>query len=131
MLKEFKTFIMRGNVFDLAVGVIIGGAMGRIVTSLVNDIIMPALGLLLGQLDLREIKFVLVEGSETVNEVAILFGSFLQNVIDFVLIGFVIFIIIKMMNSMKKKEEVKPQAPPQPSEEVVLLRDIAASLKKE
>ena len=131
MLKEFKTFVMRGNVFDLAVGVIIGGAMGRIVASLVNDIIMPSLGLLLGQLDLREIKFVLVEGSETVNEVAILFGSFLQSVIDFVLIGFVIFLIIKMMNTMKKKEEEKPQAPPQPSEEVLLLRDIAASLKKE
>jgi large conductance mechanosensitive channel len=130
MIKEFKAFILRGNVFDLAVGVIIGGAMGRIVASLVNDIIMPILGLLLGQTNVSDIKFVLVEGSETIPEVAILVGSFLQNIIDFVLIGLVIFLIIKFMNSFKKKEEAAPAAPPQPSEEVLLLRDIAASLKK-
>jgi large conductance mechanosensitive channel len=130
MIKEFKAFILRGNVFDLAVGVIIGGAMGRIVSSLVNDIIMPFLGLILGQVDVREIKIVLVEGSETVTEVAILVGSFLQNVIDFVLIGFVIFLIIKFMNSFKKKQEEVKAAPPEPSEEILLLREIAASLKK-
>jgi large conductance mechanosensitive channel len=130
MIKEFKTFILRGNVFDLAVGVIIGGAMGRIVSSLVNDIIMPFLGLLLGQTNIRNIKFVLVEGNETVPEVAILVGSFLQNIIDFVLIGLVIFLIIKFMNSFKKKQEAAPAAPPQPSEEVLLLREIAASLRK-
>jgi large conductance mechanosensitive channel len=130
MIKEFKAFILRGNVFDLAVGVIIGGAMGRLVSSLVNDIIMPFLGLILGQMDVREIKIVLVEGSETVTEVAILVGSFLQNVIDFVLIGFVIFLIIKFMNSFKKKQEEVKAAPPEPSEEILLLREIAASLKK-
>jgi large conductance mechanosensitive channel len=130
MIKEFKAFILRGNVFDLAVGVIIGGAMGRLVSSLVNDIIMPFLGLILGQVDVREIKIVLVEGSETVTEVAILVGSFLQNVIDFVLIGFVIFLIIKFMNSFKKKQEEVKAAPPEPSEEILLLREIAASLKK-
>lgn len=130
MIKEFKAFILRGNVFDLAVGVIIGGAMGRIVSSLVNDIIMPFLGLILGQIDVRGIKIVLVPGSETVAEVAILVGSFLQNVIDFVLIGLVIFIIIKLLNTFKKKQEEVKTAPPQPSEEILLLREIAASLKK-
>lgn len=130
MIKEFKAFILRGNVFDLAVGVIIGGAMSRIVGSLVNDVIMPLLGLMMGQVDLSTVKFVLVEGSETTPEVAVLLGSFLQSVIDFVLVGLVLFLIIKMMNSMKKKEAAAPSAPPQPTEEVLLLRDIAASLKK-
>lgn len=130
MIKEFKAFILRGNVFDLAVGVIIGGAMGRIVSSLVNDIIMPFLGLILGRVDVKEIKFILVEGSEATPEVAILVGSFLQHVIDFILIGFVIFLIIKFMNSFKKKQEEVKVTPPQPSEEVLLLREIAASLKK-
>lgn len=130
MIKEFKAFILRGNVFDLAVGVIIGGAMGRIVGSLVNDVIMPLLGLVMGQVDLSTVKYVLVEGNETNPEVAVLLGSFLQSIIDFVLVGLVLFLIIKMMNSMKKKEEAAPSAPPQPTEEVLLLRDIAASLKK-
>lgn len=130
MIKEFKAFILRGNVFDLAVGVIIGGAMSRIVGSLVNDVIMPLLGLVMGQVDLSAVKFVLVEGNETTPEVAVLLGSFLQSVIDFVLVGLVLFLIIKMMNSLKKKQAEAPSAPPQPSEEVLLLRDIAASLKK-
>ena len=129
MLNEFKSFIMRGNVFDLAVGVIIGGAMGRIVTSLVNDVIMPLLSLLLGKLDLTQIKYVITEGNETTPEVAVLFGSFLQNVIDFVIIGFVIFIVIKFMSKLKRKEVVVEKVV-QPSEEILLLRDIAASLKK-
>jgi large conductance mechanosensitive channel len=130
MIKEFKAFIIRGNVFDLAVGVIIGGAMGRLVSSLVNDIIMPFLGLILGRVDVKEIKLILVEGSEATPEVAILVGSFLQHVIDFILIGFVIFLIIKFMNSFKKKQEEVKVTPSQPSEEVLLLREIAASLKK-
>lgn len=130
MIKEFKAFILRGNVFDLAVGVIIGGAMSRIVGSLVNDVIMPLLGLVMGQVDLSAVKFVLVEGNETNPEVAVLLGSFLQSIIDFVLVGLVLFLIIKMMNSLKKKEAVAPSVPPQPTEEVLLLRDIAASLKK-
>lgn len=129
MLNEFKSFIMRGNVFDLAVGVIIGGAMGRIVTSLVNDIIMPLLSFFLGKLDLTQLKFVITAGNETTPEIAVLIGSFLQNVIDFVIIGFVIFIVIKFMSKLKRKEVVVEQAA-QPSEEILLLRDIAASLKK-
>ena len=132
MLKEFKTFIMKGNVFDLAVGVIIGGAMGRIVTSLVNDVIMPLLSLLIGRIDLTQIKYVISEGNETNPEVAVLIGSFLQNIINFVIIGFVIFITIKFMSKLKKKEAVVEavEAVVQPSEEILLLRDIAASLKK-
>jgi len=129
MLSEFKSFIMRGNVFDLAVGVIIGGAMGRIITSFVNDIIMPLLSLFLGKLDLTQLKYVITEGNETTPEVAVLIGSFLQNVIDFVIIGFVIFIVIKFMSKLKRKEVVIEQVV-QPSEEILLLRDIAASLKK-
>ena len=120
---------MRGNVFDLAVGVIIGGAMGRIVTSLVNDVIMPLLSLFLGKLDLTQLKYVITKGSETNPEVAVLIGSFLQNVIDFVIIGFVIFIVIKFMSKLKRKEVVVEKVV-QPSEEILLLRDIAASLKK-
>lgn len=129
MIKEFKAFMMRGNVFDLAVGVIIGGAMGRIVTSLVNDVIMPLLSLLLGKLDLTQVKYVITKGTETTPEVAVLIGSFLQNIIDFIIIGFVIFIVIKSMSKFKRKEVVVEKVV-QPSEEILLLRDIAASLKK-
>lgn len=129
MINEFKSFILRGNVFDLAVGVIIGGAMGRIVTSLVNDVIMPSLSLILGKLDLTQLKFVITAGNETTPEVAVLIGSFLQNVIDFVLIGLVIFIVIKFMSKLKRKEAVVEKVA-EPSEEILLLRDIAASLKK-
>ena len=104
LAKEFKEFAMRGNVVDLAVGVIIGGAFGKITTSLVNDVIMPPIGMVLGKVDFKDLKLVLVEGSETVKEVAIGYGAFINTLIDFTLVAFALFMVIKAMNTMKKKE---------------------------
>lgn len=131
MLKEFKAFALKGNVLDLAVGVIIGGAFGKIVTSLVNDIIMPILGIILGRINLTNLKWVIrpgVEGGEA--ELAVLYGGFLQNIIDFLIIALSIFFFIKLLTSFKKKEEVKPAEPPKPSKEEVLLTEIRDILKE-
>ena len=120
MLKEFKEFAMKGNIVDLAVAVIIGGAFGKIVTALTDSIIMPIIALVLGKGGMSEVSF-------TVGSTVFPIGIFLQAVIDFILIAFVLFIIIKAMNSAKKKEEVA--APPTP-EDIVLLREIRDALKK-
>jgi len=100
MIKEFKEFISRGNVFDLAIGIIIGGAFGKIVSSLVNDLIMPLIAAILGEAEFSLLSFEL-NGSK------ILYGSFIQNIMDFLIIGFIIFILVKFLNKFKKKEEVK------------------------
>lgn len=128
---EFKTFLLRGNIMDLAVGIIIGGAFGKIVTSLVNDIIMPVIGKILGNVNFNELKWVLTEavGEET-KEVALRYGAFIQSVVDFVIIGFVIFIMVKAINSFKKKEETKPAAPVAPPRQEILLEEIRDLLKK-
>jgi len=121
MLKEFKEFAMKGNIVDLAVAVIIGGAFGKIVTALTNSIIMPIISLVLGKGGVTDISFMI---GKTIFPI----GIFLQAVIDFILIAFVLFLIIKAMNSMKKKE---PEAPPPPTpEDVILLREIRDALKK-
>ena len=130
--KEFKEFAIRGNVVDLAVGVVMGGAFGAIVTSLVNDIIMPPLGKLISNVNFSELKFVLseavIENGEVIKpEAAIMWGNFVQTVVSFLIIAFAIFVAIKGLNSLKKKEEKKPAAP---SEEILLLREIRDSLKK-
>lgn len=130
MLKEFKAFAMRGNVVDMAVGIIIGGAFGKIISSLVSDIIMPPIGVLLGGVDFSSLSFVVKEASESAEAVVVRYGVFINTAIDFIIIAFAIFIMIKAMNSFKKKEEEKPAAPPKPSEEVVLLTQIRDSLKK-
>jgi len=135
MLKEFKEFAMRGNVVDMAVGIIIGAAFGKIVTSAVNDLIMPPIGYVLGRVkftDLKkEISAAVLEGDKVVKEaVTINYGNFIQVTVDFLIIAFVIFMLIKGMNSMKKKEEAAPAAPAAHSDEVVLLREIRDSLKK-
>lgn len=122
MIKEFKKFISRGNVLDLAVGVIIGGAFGKIVTSLVNDIIMPLIGIILGGLDFTEASF-------KVNGSVIMYGSFLQNVVDFLLIAASIFIMIKIINTFHKKEEEKKAEVVKTNEEK-LLEEIRDILKK-
>lgn len=115
MLKEFKDFATRGNIVDLAVGVIIGGAFGKIVTSLVNDMIMPCLGLLLGRIDLTSLRLVLRTASETNAELAITYGVFLQNTLDFLIISFSIFLALRFFNKLHAKEEEKvPQEPPAP-----------------
>ncbi|QQS36103.1 MAG: large-conductance mechanosensitive channel protein MscL [Ignavibacteriales bacterium] len=130
MLKEFKQFAMRGNVVDLAVGIIIGGAFGKIVSSLVGDIIMPPIGVLLGGVDFSTLAITIKAASEGVEPVVIKYGMFINTIIDFIVIAFSIFMLIKAMNSFKKKEEEKPAAPPKPSEEVVLLSEIRDLLKK-
>lgn len=129
MLKEFRDFAMKGNVVDLAVGVIIGGAFGKIVTSVVNDVIMPFLGLLTGGIDLSGLKYIIREGVDGVPPLAIKYGMFLQSVIDFVIIAFSIFIFIKVLMKLKK-EEKSEVAPAAPKEEVVLLSEIRDLLKK-
>lgn len=132
MLKEFKAFAMRGNVVDMAVGIIIGGAFGKIVSSFVADVIMPPIGLLIGGVDFSDLVVVIKEAEADAAEVAIRYGTFLQTVIDFVIIAFAIFMVIKAMNTMKKKEEEKPAAPPAPpapSNEEKLLAEIRDLLK--
>ncbi len=123
LIKEFKTFAMKGNVVDLAVGIIIGAAFGKIVSSLVNDIIMPPIGLLIGGLDFKNLAVSLP------NNVKINYGAFINTVIDFVIVAFAIFMMIKALNSFKKKQEEAP-APKKLSDEAVLLTEIRDLLKK-
>ena len=133
LVQEFKTFISRGNVIDMAVGVIIGSAFTAIVNSLVKDVVMPAISVLTGGVDFTDWKYVITEGTEEVAECAILYGQFIQNIINFLLIAVVVFAMVKLINSLKRKEEeapAAPPAPPAPPEDVVLLREIRDLLKK-
>ena len=137
MLTEFREFAMKGNVVDLAVGVIIGAAFGAIVTSLVGDIIMPVIGAATGGLDFSNYYVPLSKAVTATNladakkQGAVLaYGSFLTLTINFIIIAFVLFLIIRAMNTLKRKEEAKPAEPPKPSEEVVLLTEIRDLLKK-
>lgn len=132
-LRDFKDFAMKGNVIDMAVGVIIGGAFGKIVTSLVNDIIMPGVGVLTGGANFSEFKFVIQEGvtkgTEIVTpEVAITWGAFVQTIVDFLIIAFCIFLAIKVIYKFKRKEEEAPAAPAGPTQEELLteIRDLLA-----
>ena len=136
-LKEFKAFALKGNVMDMAVGVIIGGAFGKIVTSLVNDIIMPPIGLLIGGVDFTNLKLVIKKavvegGAEIAPAVTWNYGAFIQQVVDFTILAFCVFMMVKVMNKLLKKEEAKPApapAPPAPSKEEVLLAEIRDILK--
>jgi large conductance mechanosensitive channel len=128
MMTEFKNFAMRGNVVDMAVGIVIGGAFGKIVSSFVNDVLMPPIGMLMGGVDFKDLAFVLKAATEDVAAVAINYGAFIQTVLDFVIIAFAIFMVVKAMNNMKKKEEEAPKAPAKPSAEVELLTEIRDSL---
>lgn len=130
MLKEFRDFAMRGNVVDLAVGVIIGGAFGKIVSSLVNDVIMPFLGLIIGGINFTNLSYVIREQEGDTPLLAIKYGMFLQSVLDFVIIAFSIFMFINLLTRLKKKEEAAPVAPTPPSKEVELLTEIRDLLKK-
>ena len=129
MLKEFRDFALRGNVIDLAVGVVIGGAFGKIVASLVNDVLMPILGLVMGGINFSDLKVVFKAAEGDIPEVALRYGAFMQSIIDFLIIAFSIFIFIKMLARMKKKQEEAPAAPPAPSNEEVLLGEIRDILK--
>jgi len=108
-MKEFKDFAIKGKVVDLAVGVVIGGAFGKIVTSLVNDIIMPLVGLLVGKVNFADLKLVLAPAVDGNNELAINYGNFLQTTIDFLIVAFSIFVVIKLLNKLKRKEEKKQE----------------------
>lgn len=136
VVKEFRDFAMRGNVVDLAVGVVIGGAFGKIVSSLVSDVIMPPIGLALGGVNFTDIKVTLKDaildatGAVTAPAVTLNIGSFIQTVFDFTIIAFAIFMIVKLMNAAKKKEEAAPAPPPAPTKEEVLLTEIRDLLKK-
>jgi len=139
MLKEFKEFAIRGNVVDMAVGIIIGAAFGKIVDSLVKDVIMPPIGVLLGKVDFSNLFFVLregaaagpyisVEAAQKAGAVTFNYGLFINTVISFTIVAFAVFLLIRAINKLKRQEEVKPTAAP--PEEVVLLREIRDSLKK-
>jgi len=130
IIKEFKAFAMKGNVIDLAVGIIIGAAFGKIVTSFVNDIIMPPIGLLVGGVNFGDLKIVIKEAIGPKPVVAINYGNFIQVAFDFLIVAFTIFLVIKAMNSMKKKEEEKPAEPVAPTNQEILLTEIRDLLKK-
>jgi len=130
MLKEFKEFAVKGNVVDMAVGVVIGGAFGKIITSLVGDVIMPPIGVLLGGVDFSNLAIILQEAVDKKPAVVISYGKFLQTIIDFTIIAFAIFMAVKAMNSLKKAEAAAPAAPPAPSNQEVLLAEIRDLLKK-
>ena len=129
-LEEFKAFAMRGNVLDMAVGVVIGGAFGKITTSLVNDIIMPLISLLTGGIDFSSWKWVLKAAEGDAAEVAVNFGSFVAVVLDFIIIAFAVFCMVKAINKFHKKKEEAPAAPPEPSAEEKLLTEIRDLLKE-
>ncbi len=134
MMKEFKDFAMRGNVMDMAIGIILGGAFGKIVSSFVSDVIMPPIGYLMGGVDFSNLAFTVQEavpaseGKEAVAAVTLNYGAFANTVIDFLIVAFAIFMAVKLMNAAKKKEEEAPK-PPEPSKEEVLLAEIRDVLK--
>jgi large conductance mechanosensitive channel len=126
MMKEFREFAMRGNVVDLAVGIIIGAAFGKIVSSLVNDVLMPPIGILIGGVDFSSLSVTLKEAAAGAPAVVIRYGAFINTIIDFVIVAFAIFLLIRAINSFKKKEEAAPAAPPK---QEVLLSEIRDLLK--
>ncbi|SNY51427.1 large conductance mechanosensitive channel [Arsukibacterium tuosuense] len=130
VLGEFKSFAMRGNVVDMAVGIIIGAAFGKIVSSFVNDVIMPPIGVLLGGVNFRDLAVVIQQTTESQAEVVIKYGMFVQTIIDFIIIAFAVFVGVKAMNSMKAKEEAKPPAVAEVPEDTKLLAEIRDLLKK-
>lgn len=131
MMTEFKDFAMRGNVMDMAVGIIIGGAFGKIVSSFVSDVLMPPIGLLLGNVDFTSLSVQLSEAGADGKPVLLKYGAFIQTAVDFVIIAFAIFMMIKWMNSLSKKDEPEPAAPPEPTAEEKLLTEIRDLLKKD
>lgn len=132
--SEFKAFAMRGNVIDLAVGVIIGGAFGKIVSSFINDVVMPPIGLLLGGVDFKDLKILLkagsTEGDKVIDPVYLSYGGFINTIVEFTIIAFVIFVAVKAMNKLTRKDEADKAAVKKPSEDIVLLTEIRDLLKK-
>ena len=131
LLDEFKAFAMRGNVVDMAVGIIIGAAFGKVVSSFVNNVVMPPLGVLIGGVNFTDLAIVLKQAEGDAAEVAIGYGMFIQSVVDFLIIAAAVFTAVKVMNILKKMEEAAPAAPPAPSKEEVLLGEIRDLLKEQ
>jgi large conductance mechanosensitive channel len=129
MLSEFKAFAMRGNVVDMAVGIVMGGAFGKIVSSFVADVLMPPIGILLGGVDFSDLAVTLLAASDGAEAVLLRYGIFIQTIIDFLIIAFAIFLVIKAMNTEMKKEEAAPPPPPGPSKEEVLLTEIRDAIR--
>ncbi len=130
MMKEFKEFAMKGNVVDMAVGIVIGAAFGKIVSSFVKDVLMPPIGMLMGGVNFSDLSFVLKEAVGKSPAVVVKYGLFIQTVIDFLIVAFAIFMLIKGINAMKRKEEEAPAAPPEPPKEEILLTEIRDILKE-
>ena len=130
LIKEFKDFINKGNALDLAIGVIIGTAFSAIVNSIVNDLFMPFISFILGGLNLSDRRWILVQGADDASTIAISYGTFIQQVINFLAIGFIVFLIVKTLNSLRRKQEVKKEEPVTP-EEIILLREIRDEMKKQ
>ena len=130
MMEEFKTFAMRGNVIDMAVGIVIGGAFGKIVSSFVADVIMPPIGVIVGGVNFSSLAITLKDAVGETAAVTLNYGNFIQTVFDFLIIAFAIFMVIRGMNSLKKKEEETPAEPPEPSNEEILLTEIRDALQK-
>lgn len=130
LFDEFKAFVMRGNVVDLAVGVIIGAAFGKIVTSLVNDIFMPIIGMILGNIDFSSLAITLGEPVEGAEQAVIKYGMFIQEIVNFLIIALCVFVAIKVINKMQKKKEEAPAPTPEPTKEEVLLTEIRDALNK-
>ena len=130
MLSEFKEFAIKGNVVDMAVGIIVGAAFGKIVSSFVKDIIMPPIGVMMGGVDFSDLAVTIQEAAGEVPAVAIKYGAFIQTIVDFIIVAMAIFMAVKVMNSMKKAEEEAPKEDPAPSNEEVLLTEIRDLLKK-
>ncbi len=128
--QEFKEFAMRGNVVDMAVGIVIGGAFGKIVSSFVADVLMPPIGLLLGGVDFTGLSITLKEAVGKTPAVTLNYGKFIQSVVDFTIIAFAIFMVVKAMNAMQKQKEEAPEEPPKPSNEELLLAEIRDLLKQ-
>ncbi|MCC5864482.1 MAG: large-conductance mechanosensitive channel protein MscL [Wenzhouxiangella sp.] len=131
MVKEFKEFAVKGNMVDMAVGIIIGAAFGQIISSLVNDVIMPPLGLLIGGVDFGDLAVTLKAAEEGAEAVLLRYGAFINTTINFLIIAFAIFLAVKAINRLKRAEEAKPAAPPAPSKEEILLGEIRDLLKKQ
>ncbi|MDR3061709.1 MAG: large-conductance mechanosensitive channel protein MscL [Dysgonamonadaceae bacterium] len=134
MVKEFKEFAMRGNVLDMAIGVVIGGAFGKIVSSVVSDVIMPPIGLMLGGVNFADLKIILKQATvdaagDAIPAVTLNYGNFLQTVFDFLIIAFAVFLFVKAINNMRKKEVETPATPPGPTKEEELLTEIRDLLK--
>ena len=131
MMQEFKEFAVKGNVVDMAVGIIIGAAFGKIVSSFVADVIMPPIGVILGNVDFSDLAITLKEAAGEAPAVVLSYGKFIQTVVDFTIVAFAIFIAIKMINKLKREEEAEPEAPPEPSKEELLLTEIRDLLKEQ